>query len=88
MDVVCADEAGEGVPVVDVPVEDVMGDMKIFDIGKKTDALFSEIISRAKTVVWNGPLGYTEFSAFRRGSAVVARAMSTNAEATTIVERQ
>jgi len=83
-DVICADEVSEAAQTVDVPVEDVMGDMKILDIGKKTAEYFAGIIKKSKTVIWNGPVGLTEYPQFRNGSEVVARAMI-DSGATTIV---
>ncbi|MGE3279022.1 MAG: phosphoglycerate kinase [Candidatus Altimarinota bacterium] len=83
-DVICADEISEGAETVDVPVEDVMGDMKILDIGKKSADHFASIIKQSKTVIWNGPVGLTEFPQFRNGSEVIAKAMIESG-ATTIV---
>ena len=42
------------------------------DIGPKTVAVFSEQITSAKTVVWNGPLGVYEFEKFAKGTITVA----------------
>ena len=55
------------------------------DIGPKTIELFSEEISRARTIVWNGPMGVFEVSPFSRGTFQVARAVADNAGATSIV---
>lgn len=44
------------------------------DIGKKTAALFREEILKAKTVIWNGPMGVFEFPAFAEGTKAVAKA--------------
>jgi phosphoglycerate kinase len=57
------------------------------DVGPKTIALFSAEIAKAKTIVWNGPLGMFEKPAFAQGTLAVARAVaaSTVAGATSIV---
>jgi phosphoglycerate kinase len=55
------------------------------DIGPKTIALFSQEIAEASTIVWNGPMGVFEMSAFARGTMQVARAVAANADATSIV---
>lgn len=84
VDVVCADEVSEDAETVNVPVEDVMGEMKILDIGKKSAQHFSDIIRRSKTVLWNGPVGLAELAPFRAGSEAVAKAMM-DAKAITII---
>lgn len=45
----------------------------IFDIGPETSKLFQKILFRAKTIVWNGPLGLAEVRAFSRGTIAIAR---------------
>ncbi len=76
VDVVCADEAGDHVANMDIPVEDVEGDMKILDIGQKTAAWYSTIIRKSHTVVWNGPMGLFEYKPFKKGSEAIAKAMA------------
>lgn len=44
------------------------------DIGEKTRELFAKEIEKAKTVVWNGPMGVFEFPAFAKGTEAVAQA--------------
>lgn len=46
------------------------------DIGPKTIARFSEVLSKAGTVVWNGPMGVFEFDAFAQGTFAVARVLA------------
>jgi phosphoglycerate kinase len=68
---------GEGQPIP----ENLMG----LDIGPKTIELFSDEISRARTIVWNGPMGVFEVSPFSRGTFKVAEAVAENAGAVSIV---
>ena len=85
VDVIVADEIGDNVRTLDIPVEDVMGNMKILDIGTKTIAKFAEIIGKSKTVVWNGPIGLYEYAPFRRGTAQIGDAITENKELDTII---
>jgi len=55
------------------------------DIGPATIESFSEEISTARTIVWNGPMGVFEVSPFARGTFKVAAAVAENAGATSIV---
>ncbi len=47
-----------------------------FDIGEETIRLYSEELSKAKTVVWNGPLGLFEFEQFAVGTNEIAKALA------------
>jgi phosphoglycerate kinase len=55
------------------------------DIGPESVELFSEEVSRAATIVWNGPMGVFEMSPFAKGTFKVAHAVADNAGATSIV---
>jgi phosphoglycerate kinase len=55
------------------------------DIGPESVELFSEEVSRAATIVWNGPMGVFEISPFAKGTFKVAHAVADNAGATSIV---
>jgi phosphoglycerate kinase len=46
------------------------------DIGPKTAALYSEVVSKAKTVVWNGPMGGFEMAPFASGTNAVCEAVA------------
>ena len=55
------------------------------DIGPESIEQFSEEISRAATIVWNGPMGVFEMPAFSKGTFKIAHAVAENAGATSIV---
>ncbi len=55
------------------------------DIGPKTIEIFTEEISRARTIVWNGPMGVFEVSPFSKGTFKVAHAIADNPGALSIV---
>jgi phosphoglycerate kinase len=65
--------------------QSIPANLMALDIGPKTIDLFSEEISRARTIVWNGPMGVFEVSPFSRGTFQVARAVADNAGAISIV---
>lgn len=67
-----------------VPSEQIPDDFMGMDIGPKTIELFSEVIKKAKTVIWNGPMGVFEMPAFANGTKEIARAVA-QADATTII---
>ncbi|MBI5793964.1 phosphoglycerate kinase [Candidatus Uhrbacteria bacterium] len=58
-----------------VSVDVVSSNDRIVDVGPKSVKAFQEILSRAKTIVWNGPLGYGEIEPFCAGTCAVAKAI-------------
>ena len=54
------------------------------DIGEETIKAYAEELKKAKTVVWNGPLGVFEFEQFAIGTNSIAKALS-EIDATTII---
>ncbi len=48
---------------------------EIMDLGDKTIELFYNIIIKAKTILWNGPLGVFEFLNFRKGTKIISKAI-------------
>ncbi len=75
-DAVVATELSERALKIDLPVEDIEGDMCIFDIGKVTVKRYCELIEQSKVIVWNGPLGVYEFNRFSHASKRVAEAIA------------
>jgi phosphoglycerate kinase len=63
----------------------IPANLMALDIGPKTIDLFAEEISRARTIVWNGPMGVFEVAPFARGTFKIAQAIAENAAATSIV---
>ncbi len=58
---------------------------QILDIGPETQARFGAIIASAKTIIWNGPVGYFENPAFRRGTDFIYYSIAHNDKAISIV---
>ncbi len=76
VDVVCGKKFDENEPaVLKNPDEVSDGDM-IFDIGPKSAKELADIISKAGTIVWNGPVGVFEFDQFGAGTKTVAMAIA------------
>lgn len=47
-----------------------------FDIGPAAEAAFREVILRAKTIIWNGPMGVFEIDQFSQGTRAIAQAVA------------
>ena len=84
VDVVAADHfAADAQPVIYTEGE-LPDHMMGLDIGPKTRALYRDVIEKAGTVIWNGPMGVFEFPAFTAGTQAVAKAMA-ESRAVTII---
>lgn len=57
----------------------------IFDIGPQTVALYTEVITQAKTLLWNGPLGYFENPVFAQGTDGIFQALVNNTDAISVI---
>ncbi|MDU2375963.1 phosphoglycerate kinase [Anaerococcus vaginalis] len=83
-DVVIADEIKEDAETEIVDIDNIPTDKEALDIGPKTAKEYADIIKKAKTVVWNGPMGVFEVKVFANGTNEVAKALA-DSSATTIV---
>jgi phosphoglycerate kinase len=77
-------EAGALTKIVG-PGQPIPDNMMALDIGSETIETFTEEIARARTIVWNGPMGVFELPPFAKGTFKIAHAVAENAGATTIV---
>ncbi len=75
-DVVLASEPTEKAQKIDLPVEDIVGDMAIFDIGKVSIERYKKAIEKAAVIVWNGPLGFYEVNRFSHATKRIAEAVA------------
>lgn len=66
-------------------INEVSEGESILDIGPETKAKFGNIITKAKTIVWNGPVGYFENPAFRQGTDFIYYSITENKDAISIV---
>ncbi len=82
VDVVVATSIANGVAVRAASTDDVKKTEAIGDIGPETMRQWAELIKKAKTIMWNGPVGVTEISSFSHGSLVIARTMAARSKGT------
>ena len=68
-----------------VKIESIPPTKSIFDIGPETKAQIGGIIAKAKTIIWNGPVGYFENPAFKRGTDFIYYSITHNNNAISIV---
>jgi 3-phosphoglycerate kinase len=87
VDTVIADSFDNAAATKVVPVNAIPAGWAGVDIGPETVKIFSNEIKKAKTVVWNGPMGVFEMSNFAVGTNAIAHAMAdaTKGGAVTIV---
>ena len=76
VDVVCGKNFAENEPAVLKDAGDVADDDMIFDIGPKSAQALADIIAKAGTIVWNGPVGVFEFDQFGEGTKTVSMAIA------------
>ena len=84
VDIVCADEFSNDAKHKTYSRDKIPSDMMGLDIGEETIKLYSEEIAKAKTVVWNGPMGVFEMDKYAVGTKAVAEILS-HLDAVTIV---
>jgi phosphoglycerate kinase len=75
-DVVVARQFAADAPANTVAADQVAADDMILDIGPQSAAQLADMIAKAGTVVWNGPVGVFEFDQFGGGTKTIARAIA------------
>lgn len=83
IDHVCARQFD--VDKADGTFDTIPDDMMGLDIGPKSIELFKAEIAKAKTIVWNGPMGVFEKPAFAKGTFALSQAIADNAAAVSII---
>lgn len=84
-DVAVGHELSDSEKRVNKTVDQIADDEMALDIGDESIENYTAIIEKAKTVIWNGPLGMSEYDNFAHGSARVALSLATHPEITSIV---
>ncbi|MCF6347472.1 MAG: phosphoglycerate kinase [Flavobacteriaceae bacterium] len=76
IDVIAADAFSEDANTQIFPANDIPDGWMGLDVGPKTNVGFSFIIAESKTILWNGPLGVFEMSAFSKGTIELGNAIA------------
>lgn len=83
-DVVIAEEISTDAAAAVASVDEVPEHMMIVDIGPQTIEKYKEEIYKAKTIIWNGPMGVYEYEQFARGTREVTEAIA-NSTAVSVI---
>lgn len=62
-------------PGIECFITDIESDEKGYDIGYQTVELFTEYLSKSKTIIWNGPVGLSEIEAFSKGTKGICQTL-------------
>ena len=85
-DVVCVRSLRKDAKKTFCSIDKINEKDRVVDIGPQAQKQFQQILEQAKTIVWNGPLGYCEISAFAEGTEQIAKVIAHQTpHATTIV---
>ncbi len=76
VDVVVADELSALARANPIDAAAVQPDDLILDVGAKTAKVFADLIAKAGTIVWNGPVGVFEYDQFAGGTKAIAQAIA------------
>lgn len=85
IDTICAKEISADAETMVVPTNDIPDDWEGLDIGPESTKRFVEAIKEYKTIIWNGPVGYSELDKFATGTISIAKALAENEDAITII---
>lgn len=84
VDAVIASEISADAETEVVDIDKIPADKEALDIGPKTSEKYAKVVTDAKTVVWNGPMGVFEIDKFANGTNAIAKALA-DSDAITIV---
>lgn len=66
-------------------ISEIPADAQILDVGPETTARIGTVIAKAKTIIWNGPIGYFENPHYRHGTDFVYYVITQNSEAISVL---
>ncbi|MBU0456136.1 MAG: phosphoglycerate kinase [Pseudomonadota bacterium] len=76
IDVIVAEKFSEHADAYDQSISQIGDDEKVLDIGPETQEIYTSIIKKAKTILWNGPVGAFEAEPFSKGTEAIAKAIA------------
>ena len=76
VDTVCGTEFSNEADVCTVKSTEIPDNWEGLDIGPESSKLFIEELKAAKTVMWNGPVGVSEFEKFANGTIAIANCLA------------
>ncbi len=76
VDVVCAKEFSDTATATVKKVSEIADDDMVLDIGPETAKQYADMLTSAKTIVWNGPVGVFEIDQFAEGTKTLAQAIA------------
>ena len=85
IDNVIADDLAPNANVKTINSDEIPEGWEGLDIGPRTIELFEEELKTAKTIVWNGPVGYSEYEVFSNGTKSIAKTLAKMEDAITII---
>ncbi len=83
-DVVCASDFADDAKVGVFPASGIPSDLQGLDIGPETIKAYCDEIAKAKTVIWNGPMGVFEMKSYEEGTKKIAEALAESGAVTVI----
>ena len=85
IDTVSAKEISAEAETIVTPTNDIPEGYEGLDIGPESTKKFVEAIAEYKTIIWNGPVGYSELEKFGQGTIAIGKALAENEDAITII---
>lgn len=76
VDAVIADQFSNEANILTSKADDIPEDWMGLDIGNETAEVFSDVIRKSETILWNGPMGVFEMSKFEKGTKTIGEAVA------------
>ncbi len=84
VDHIASEEFSSSSKGIEISEASIPDHLMALDIGQKSQKIFTEEISRASCVVWNGPMGVFEFPSFETGTKIIGHTIAKNKQAITV----